>query len=96
MVEENIGQEFTLLDETNKDKTKNCFIKEINLNELISKKHKETCTTLYCIKHLLTLFYAVTGCVSISTFTFLVGIPIGITSSAVELKYCAITAGIKK
>ena len=37
-----------------------------------------------------------TGCVSISAFASLVGIPIGITSSAIGLKICAITAGIKK
>ena len=29
-------------------------------------------------------------------YFFLVGIPIGITSSAIELKICVITAGIKK
>ena len=39
---------------------------------------------------------AVTGCVSISAFPSLVGIPVYITSSAVGLKICAITAGIKK
>ena len=32
----------------------------------------------------------------ISAFASLVGIPIGITSSAIGLKLCAITAGIKK
>ena len=32
---------------------------------------------------------------SISALASLVGIPIGITSSAVRLKICAITAGIK-
>ena len=32
----------------------------------------------------------------ISTFASLVGIPIGITSSAIGLRLCAITAGIKK
>ena len=38
----------------------------------------------------------VTACISISAFAFLVGIPIEIMSSAVELKICAITAGITK
>ena len=37
-----------------------------------------------------------TGCISISAFASLLGIPIGITSSAIGLKICAITAGIKK
>ena len=32
----------------------------------------------------------------ISAFASLVGIPLGITSSAIGLKLCAITAGIKK
>ena len=38
----------------------------------------------------------VTGCISISAFASLVSIPAGIASSAVGLKICAITAGIKK
>ena len=38
----------------------------------------------------------ITDCISISTFTFLFGIPIGITSSAIGLKICAIGAAIKK
>ena len=33
---------------------------------------------------------------SISAFAFLIGIPIGIKSSAIRLKICTITAGIKK
>ena len=37
----------------------------------------------------------VTGWVLISAFTYLVGIPIGITSSVIELKICALTPGIK-
>ena len=43
------------------------------------------------------LFFAstITGCVSISTFASLVGIPVGITSSAIGLEICAITSGIK-
>ena len=38
----------------------------------------------------------VIGCISISAFPSLVGIPIRITSSALGLKICAIAAGIKK
>ena len=45
--------------------------------------------------HLLILASDVTGFVSISAFASLVGIPLGITSSAVELKICAISEGIK-
>ena len=46
------------------------------------------------IEHLLILSSTVTGCISISAFASLVGIPIGITSSAIGLKSCVITAGI--
>ena len=46
-------------------------------------------------EHLLILVSTITGCVSISAFASLVGIPIGITSSAVGLQICVITAGIK-
>ena len=45
---------------------------------------------------MLILVSTVTGCVSTYVFASLVTIPIGITSSAVEIKICAITAGIKK
>ena len=38
----------------------------------------------------------ITGCIWISVFDFLVGVSIGIASSAVGLKICAITAAIKK
>ena len=54
------------------------------------------CTTLNYIENFLILVSAVTGCVSISVFPSLVGIPIVITSSAVGLKICVITAAIKK
>ena len=46
-------------------------------------------------EHWFILVSTITGCVSISTFPSLVGIPVGITSSAVGLKICAITARIK-
>ena len=36
------------------------------------------------------------GCISISDFASLLGIPIWITSSAIGLKICTIAAGIKK
>ena len=46
--------------------------------------------------HSLTAISTITGCVSISAFTSLASIPIGIMSSAIELKICVITTGIKK
>ena len=93
MTEENISQEFWL---KNKDETRNYLIEEINRNELISKNHKNVCTTLNYSEHFLLLAPTVTGCISISTFASLVGISIGTTSSTIGLKICVITAGIKK
>ena len=62
----------------------------------MSKKHKNVCRVLNYIDHLLIVISTITGYVSISAFASLVGSPIEITSSAVGLKICAITAGIKK
>ena len=93
MAEDNISQEFRL---KNIYETRNYLIQEINRNELMSKKHKKVCTTLNYIEHFLILTSTINGCVSISAFPSLVGIPIGITSSAFGLKICAINAEIKK
>ena len=60
------------------------------------RKHKKVCTTLNYIEHFLILASAITGYISISVFALLHGIPVGITSSAIVLKICAIAAGIKK
>ena len=89
MAEENTSQEFRLKDI---DEIRNFLIEKLNWNELISKK---VCTTLSYIKHSLILIPTITGCVSVSAFASLVGIPIGITSSAVGIKIYVITAAIK-
>ena len=75
---------------------KNYFIEEINQNDLMSKMHKKDCKDINRIKHLLILASAITGCVSISAPVSLVGTPRGTPSSAVGLKICVITTGIKK
>ena len=72
------------------------LIEEINQNELMSKKHKNVCKVLNYIANSLILISTITGCISISDFASLVGISIGITSSAIEVKICVINAGIKK
>ena len=82
MLEEDINQEFRL---KKIDEIRNCFIEKINQNELISNKHKKVFRVLNYI-----VIYAITGCIFISAFS------IGITSSAIGLRICAITAGIKK
>ena len=62
----------------------------------MSKKHKKVCRTLNYIENFLVLAFAITGCISISAFSSLIGIPIGITISAIGLQICAIAGGIKK
>ena len=93
MVGENIKQEFRV---KNIGETKNYFLEEKMQNELMSKKHKRVCTTLNYIEQFLIIASTITGCISISAFASLFGIPIGITSSVIGLKIYAIVSGIKK
>ena len=92
MVGENVSPEFRL---KNIDERRNYFVEEIEQNQLMSNKHRKVCTTLNYIEHFI-LAAAITGCVSISAFASLLGIPIGITTSAIGLKLCAIAAVIKR
>ena len=62
----------------------------------MSEKYTRTCKYLNYDEHLLILVSTVTGCVSTPTFALLICVPVGITSSAVHIKICAITAGITK
>ena len=80
----------------NIDERRYYLIEEMMQNELMSRKHKKVYATLNYIEHFLILFSKITGCIQISAFATLLGIPIGITSSSIGLKICAITAGIKK
>ena len=57
----------------------------------MSKEHKKAYRNLNYFQNSPLFIY-----LSISTFASLVSILIGIASSAVRLKICAITAGIKK
>ena len=92
MDEENISQEFRL---KNIEEIKIYLIKEKDQNRLTSNKHKKVCMTLNYIEHFI-LASAVTRYILISAFTSLLGISIGITSSATGLKIYTITARIKK
>ena len=93
MPEENINQEFRM---KKMDEIRHYLIVEgIKQNILMKKKHKKVCRVLNYIDHSLIVIFTITGCVSISVFASLIGIPIGITSSAIGLKFCVITAGIK-
>ena len=63
---------------------------------MTSRKHKKVSTTLNNIEIFLVLASKITGYTSISVSASFLGILIGITSSAIRLKICAITTGIKK
>ena len=78
------------------DEIRNYLIEEINQNEFMTRKHKKVCRVLNYIDHSLIAISLITGGVSISVFASLVVIPIGITNSAIGLKICVITTGIKK
>ena len=62
----------------------------------MNKNHKKVCTTLNYIEHFLISASTITRRISISAFASLFGFHMGITSSAVGLKICAVAAGIKK
>ena len=62
----------------------------------MSEKHKKVCKALNYFEHFLFFVSVVSGCVSVSTFASLVGIPIYVTSSALGLKTCSVTTGINK
>ena len=51
---------------------------------------------LNCIELFIILAFAVIGCTRISALAFLIGISVGIMSSVIGLKVCAIAAAIEK
>ena len=77
------------------DGTRNYYLEEIEKNELMSRKHKKVRTILNYAENFLILASTITGCISISAFASLFGVPIGIASSAIGLRICAMAAGIK-
>ena len=88
-----MSQEFRL---KNVDETRNYFLEKIKQNELMSRKHKKVCTDLTYIEHFLFLASTITGFIAIFAFASLIGISIGITSSARGLKICPVASEIKK
>ena len=64
-------------------------------SDLMSGKYKKTSQYLNYVENLLILSSTITGCVSISAFASLHCVPVGITSSAIGIEICPITAGIK-
>ena len=88
-----MSQEFRL---KNIDERRNYFLEEIEQNEWISRKDKKVCAFLNYIEQFLILVSAITECISISAFTYLLGIPIWITSSTIRFKIGAIATENKK
>ena len=78
-MKKNTSQEFRL---KNIEEIKNYLINKIDENDLMSKKRKKGFTILNYTENFFILVSVITGCVSISAFASLVGIPMGITSSA--------------
>ena len=78
------------------DETRNYLLDEIKHNYLMSQKYKKTSKYLNYVEKLLILASAVTGCVSIFAFSSLIYVPVGITSSAVGINICAVTAESKR
>ena len=69
--------------EDKKNERRIYLLEEINHNDLMSEKYKETCKYLNYVEHLLILASKITVCVTISTFASLVCVSVGITSSSV-------------
>ena len=91
MIEENIIQEFIL----KKKMTHDIIFLKILRKMIWYVKSTKRLVFLNYIKHFLILGSTITRCISISAFASFNDIPIGIMSSAIGLKICAITAGIK-
>ena len=60
----------------------------------MSRKYRKVCTTLNILNNFFILACAVTECISIAAFTYLLGTPIGTLISVIRLKIWAIDAGI--
>ena len=71
------------LDRKKRDETKKYQLKEIKHNDLVNMKHEKMHTAFNYAVNLLILPSAVGDCVSISAFALLLGIHLGLTSSAV-------------
>ena len=78
------------------DETRNYLLAEIKHNDLMIEKFNKACKYFNYVEHLLILVSTGTGSVSISPFPSLLCVSVGFTSSKVEMKICAITAGIKR
>ena len=93
VAEESLGYRLRKIDET-----RIYLLDQVKHNDLMSEKYKKTRTKIEDIyaDNLLILSSAITAYVSILGFCLWVCVPVGITSSVVGIKMCAIVAEIKK
>ena len=92
MTKENVSLDFRL----KKYEMRNCLSEGKKRNDLMSEKHKKVCRSLNYFGHFFTFLSAISGYFSISAFVSLVGVFLGISSSAVVLKTGNLIAGITK
>ena len=77
------------------DEWRNYLFKEIKHKDLMGEKHKKTFKYLSYFEHFPILILTSTVCVSIYTFTSLVGVPVSIACSEVGINICASIVEIK-
>ena len=78
------------------DETKNYLLEKIKHNDLVSEKYKKSCKYLNYVEGLIILASKVNSWVSVSSFDPLVCVPVGIASSVVRTKNCAIAAEVNR
>ena len=76
-------------------KIENYFIEEINQRKSCSKKLSKYVAAFYYIDKILIVLSAITGGVSICSFTSCAGAPVGVASASFNLIF-SLTAGITK
>ena len=74
----------------------NCFYQEINQRKSCSRKLSKYVAAFHCIDKILIVLSAMTGEVSICSFTSVVGAPVGIVSASFALIFSLTTGIVKK
>ena len=74
----------------------NCFYQEINQRKSCSTKLSKYVAAFHCIDKILIVLSAITGEVSICSFTSVVGAPVGIVSASFALIFSLTTGIVKK
>ena len=74
----------------------NCFYQEINQRKSCIRKLSKYVAAFHCIDKILIVLSAITGEVSICSFTSVVGAPVGIVSASFALIFSLTTRIVKK